>query len=132
MTPFLLAVPLVFSAPIPKDFKPANESLEGTWVFVTATYGGNPDVSYSGAKWELGKDGKAVRVLNGDGRTEAAYKADLTGKTRAFDWTISGSTFPGIYEVKGDILTVALALDDVRPTEFAGRSVYVFTMKKAK
>jgi len=73
-----------------------------------------------------------VRHLRGDTGTETSYTADLTGKTRAFDWTISGSTFPGIYEVKGDTLTVALALDNIRPTEFAGQSVYVFTMKKAK
>jgi uncharacterized protein (TIGR03067 family) len=132
MTPLLLVVPLVFAAPIPKDFKPANEPLDGTWEFVSATYGGNPDTTYDGAKWVLGKDGKATRFLRGDTGTDAAYKVDAKAKPMAFDWTISGSTFPGIVQVKGDTLTVALALSGERPTEFAGTSVYVFTMKKAK
>ena len=131
MTPLLLVVPLVFAAPVPKDFKPANAGLEGTWEFVSATTGGNPDTSYDGAKWVLSKDGKAVRHVRGDGGTEAAYTADLTGKTKAFDWMVSGTTWPGLYEIKGDTLTVALGLAD-RPTEFGGQSVYVFTMKKAK
>ncbi len=132
MTPLLLVVPLVFAAPVPRDFKPANAPLDGTWEFVASTFGGNPDTNYDGAKWVLGKDGKAVRHLRGDGGTEAEYKADPKAKPMAFDWTISGSTFTGIYEVKGDVLTVALPLDGTRPTEFAGQSVYVFTMKKAK
>lgn len=130
MTALLLSLPLAAAAPIPKDFKPANETLHGTWEFVSATYGGQPDSSYDGAKWELRKDGTATRFLRGDGGTATQFKADP--KTRAFDWTISGSRFPGLYEIKGDTLTVALALDEVRPTEFAGPSVYVFTMKKRK
>ena len=131
MNAMLLAVPLVFAAPIPKDFKPANESIEGTWEFVSATNGGNPDTSYDGAKWVLGKDGKGTRILRGDAGTEVEYKFDPTTKPMAFDWSVTGTTWPGIYAIKGDTLTVALG-SDVRPTEFAGRSVYVFTMKKVK
>ena len=80
----------------------------------------------------LGKDGKAVRHLRGDGGTEAEYQADPKAKPMAFDWTVSESTWLGIYEIKGDTLTVALGGGDNRPTEFAGQPVYVFTMKKAK
>ena len=133
MTPLLLAIPLVFAAPVPKELAwPANATLDGTWEFVSATYGGNPDASYDGAKWVLEKDGKATRILRGDSGTPASFKIDPKTKPTAFDWTIHGSTFPGILEIKGDTLTVALALSGDRPTEFAGQSVYVFTMKKAK
>ena len=121
MTPLLLVVPLVFAAPVPKDFKPANAPLEGTWEFVTATFGGQPHAMYDGAKWVLGKDGKATRLLKGDAGTEAAFRIDPKAKPMAFDWTISGSTFPGIYGIKGDVLTVALAMSGERPTEFAGQ-----------
>lgn len=133
MTPLLLVVPLVFAAPIPKELaKPAHATLDGTWEFVSATYGGNPDASYEGAKWVLEKDGKATRILKGDSNTPATYKIDTKTKPAAFDWSISESTFPGIIEIKGDTLTVALALSGERPTAFAGPSLYVFTMKKVK
>jgi uncharacterized protein (TIGR03067 family) len=127
MTSLLLAVPLVLAAPIPKDFQ--RPTLEGTWVFVSATSSGRPDALYDGAKWVLEKDGKATRHVGGDAGSAAGYKADPKAKT--FDWTVSGTTWTGIYELKGDTLKVALGLES-RPTEFAGPSVYVFTMKKAK
>jgi uncharacterized protein (TIGR03067 family) len=132
MTPLLLAVPMVFAAPIPKELaKPANATLEGTWEFVSATYGGGPDSSYEGAKWVLEKDGKATRILRGDTGTPASFKIDTKSKPMAFDWTISESTWHGIYEIKGDTLVVALGGGE-RPTEFGGQSTYVFTMKKVR
>lgn len=132
MTPLLLVVPLVAAAPVPKEVaKPLNEKLEGTWEFVSATYGGQPDASYDGATWVLEKDGKATRTLKGAAGTPASFKIDTKTKPAAFDWTISESTWQGIYEIKGDTLTVALGSGE-RPAEFAGQSVYVFTMKKVK
>ena len=131
MMSLLLAVPLAFAAPVPKELKAV--TLDGTWEFVSATYGGNADPSYDGAKWVLGKDGKATRTLKGADGTPAEYKADPKAKPlAAFDWTISESTWRGVYELKGDTLTVALAGGDDRPKEFGGQSVYVFTMKKVK
>jgi len=126
----LLVVPLALAAPVPKDFKPANTPLDGTWAFVSATVGGNPDTSYDGAKWELGTDGKGVRQLRNDTGTPVEYKADPKAKT--FDWAHSGSTWAGIYEIKGDTLRVALGSGDIRPTDFTGQSGYAFTMKKVK
>lgn len=130
MTPLLLVVPLVLAAPVPKDFKPANAPLDGTWAFVSASYGGNPDSQYDGAKWVLGKDGGGMRHVGIGPGVAIEFKADPKAKT--FDWMHSGSTWAGIYEIKGDTLRVALGSGDIRPTEFGGPSVFVFTMKKRK
>lgn len=130
MNALLLAVPMALAAPVPKDFKPANTSLDGTWAFVSATLGGNPDTSYDGAKWVLDKNGKGMRHVGIGPGIPIEYKADPKAKT--FDWTVSGTTWVGIYEIKGDTMRVALGSGEARPTEFGGPSVYVFTMKKRK
>jgi uncharacterized protein (TIGR03067 family) len=125
------------------DDKPANKEaklLDGTWQLVEGEVGGRkfpPEVA-KGIKLMISGNKYVVTAENKDEGTvkyfsDASPKAiEITGT----DGPNKGKTFPAIYELKGDTLTVCYDLSGKsRPTEFKskpGTAHFLATYKKAK
>ena len=112
----LLAVPLTFAAPVPKELKRGDETrILGTWDMVAHSMAGGPPTPQS-VKWRLEPSGRAF-ILNPD---EIAIGYVLHGGfPKGFDWNWPGSSHLGLYELNGDTLKVVIANagGSVRPTE---------------
>jgi RNA polymerase sigma factor (sigma-70 family) len=124
----------------PQDAKADKEKLQGTWEFVSAQTGGK---EAQGAEAEQMKMMKVV--FKGDKVTakfECTYAIDPGKKPKEFDLKVDEGpelergTWKGIYELKGDELTLCMALPNQnRPTEFAskeGEFIMLLKLKRAK
>jgi len=136
----LLATPLGFAAPVPKELKRNDDerAILGTWQMVKQ-YRDGVDAGPQPLLWRFKVDGTAM-IVNTDDRTanlEVAYKLDPAGKSSGFDWIWPGSTYLGLYRLDGDKLTVVFACRDKdrqpRPTELkAVVGVYYSEFRRVK
>ena len=113
----LLAVPLAFAAPVPKELKRTDaHAILGTWEMVVQSSNGGPATPQT-VKWRLDPDGKAFIMNIGD--TAIGYKLHPELSPKGFDWQWPGSLHMGLYELDGDTLKVVItsAASTVRPTE---------------
>lgn len=128
---FLLvaAVPL-FAAPVPKELHAGDEvRILGMWHLEKARYG---DGEYSGAvgtKWTLGTDGKAIRERPNEAPGAVGFKFDPKATVKTFDWDDS---FPGVYELAGAMLRVALGTGTRPAACKPGDAIYYFEFRRAK
>jgi len=123
--------------PAVQDTKADKEKLQGTWALVSAQTGGRE------AEDEEAKQMKMLKfVFKGDkltAKTESEYSIDPGKKPKEIDLKVNDGpqnergTWKGIYELKGDQLTLCLALpDENRPSEFVTRNGEKSMMLKLK
>ena len=132
MTALLLAVPLVFAAPVPKELKKDTPALNGSWKVTGLTFNGAALGGLNNSVWTF--DGDSLTVGNGNGGATPArtIKTDPTASPKHFEFDGRGNTL-GIYEIKGDALTIAIGQQrGARPTEFAGPDLIVYTFAREK
>jgi uncharacterized protein (TIGR03067 family) len=112
--------------------------VEGTWQLVEGEIGGNkfPPAVAKGIKLTL-SPGKYV--VNAESKDEGTVKYFPDASPKAMEVTGTdgpnkGKTFPAIYELKGDTLTVCYDLSGkARPTEFKskkGTQLFLAVYKK--
>ena len=99
----LLAVPLAFAAPVPKEVR-NGAILEGTWKVLALSTNGQPSEPHS-AYWTIGAEGTLTR--HDEAKPPAAespirFKHDRA--TKAVDYAVNGRNYPGLYELRGDTL----------------------------
>jgi uncharacterized protein (TIGR03067 family) len=129
----------VYSAE-PKDDKSDKDKLQGTWEFVSGQIGGKePDGD------EADRIKKHTFVFKGDKLTakeESTYTIDPGKTPKQIDLNVDvgpeaeRGTWKGIYELKGDELTMCMALPNQdRPTEFTskeGTMTFLMKLKRVK
>jgi uncharacterized protein (TIGR03067 family) len=118
------------------DVKKDMEALQGTWQAVSGMRDGTkaPDDRINMIKWMF----KGDLVTH---RQASKYELDPTQNPKTIDLkpaesTDDDKTVKGIYEIKGDELTICVAPPGgTRPTEFAskpGSMTAILTLKKVK
>jgi uncharacterized protein (TIGR03067 family) len=114
--------------------------LEGTWQLVEGEIGGHkfPPQVAKGIKLTL-SPGKYVVMAESNDEGTVKYFPDASPKAMEITGTAGpnkGKTFPAIYELKGDTLTVCYDLSGkARPTEFkskTGTQLFLATYKRVK
>jgi RNA polymerase sigma factor (sigma-70 family) len=123
-----------------QDAKADKEKLQGTWEFVSGQFGGK---EAQGAEAEEMK--KQKFVFKGDkvtSKVESEYTVDPTKKPKEIDVKIDEGppqergTWKGIYELRGDELTLCMALPNMdRPSEFVSKEgdlTLLVKLKRAK
>jgi RNA polymerase sigma factor (sigma-70 family) len=122
---------------VAQDAKTDKDKLQGTWEFVSGQMGGK---DADGEEAEQMK--KQKYVFKGDkltAKVECTYTIDSSKKPKEFDLTVEDGpeqergTWKGIYELKGDELTLCMALPNQdRPTEFVTKEGELTTLLKLK
>jgi uncharacterized protein (TIGR03067 family) len=101
--------------------------VEGTWQLVEGEVGGKafPPAVTKGIKLEL-SPGKYVVTAESKDEGTVKYLPDTSPKAMEITGTAGpnkGKTFPAIYELKGDTLTICYDLSGkARPTEFTSKT----------
>jgi uncharacterized protein (TIGR03067 family) len=146
MRTFIFAAVVVWLAPCAAaraDDKPAEKEskmLEGTWQLVEGQIAGNqfPAEVAKGIKLTL-SPGKYVVTAESKDEGTVKYLPDTSPKAMEVTGTAGpnkGKTYPAIYELKGDTLTICYDLSGkARPTEFKskpGTLLFLATYNKAK
>jgi len=130
----VLAAPLAFAAPVPKELKRADErAILGTWE-VTAFSGDGAVIvrEKNTLRWRFDTEGRAATV----NPTETAANFKVLPKLPSagwFDWNTEGYLYRGLYELGGDALKIAISVDDdlTRPTKLApGPNVRYYEFKR--
>jgi len=112
----LLAAPLGFAAPVPKELKQTDEQrIVGKWEMVVY-YRNGTDAGPQTEHWLLEKGGRASIINPKAMVPESAITYKLTAGN-GFDWQRSDSLRVGIYRLDGNTLKLAMGEWDVRPTE---------------
>jgi uncharacterized protein (TIGR03067 family) len=122
---------------VAQDAKADKDKLQGTWEFVSGQMGGK---DADGEEAEQMK--KQKYVFKGDkltAKVECTYTIDSSKKPKEFDLMVEDGpeqergTWKGIYELKGDELTLCMALPNQdRPTEFVTKEGELTTLLKLK
>jgi len=128
----LLAAPLAFAAPVPKELKRGDETrILGTWDMVAYSMAGGPPTPQT-VKWRLEPGGQAF-ILDPN---EIAIRCKLHGGSspKGFDRNWPNSSHLGLYELDGDTLKVVIASagGSARPAELKpGLDVIYFEFRRA-
>lgn len=109
--------------------KPASPltPFQGTWAVVSITNDGKEAPEDAAQRLVLVVKNNERMVKDGDEvKSKATFTVDATKEPKQIEVTVSdgplaGKTYPGIYEFKGDRLTICLALEGDRPTEFTAK-----------
>jgi uncharacterized protein (TIGR03067 family) len=123
-----LAGTMVIGLDNPDQFKDDYAQLSGVWSFALVEVDGvkQPEIPFATNKMILSKDGKYA-IVQGRQVTRGTLSLDPTKNPKHYDPTITkgklkGLTFPGIYQLAGDSLTICLPLrDKERPGVFASK-----------
>jgi uncharacterized protein (TIGR03067 family) len=111
------------TAPVPQDKTKDAQTIQGTWIIVSAETDGKPFNEIKGEKLILMKDGKAVTTTKTK-EEKATYKINPTKKPKTIDFTSEKEPKPalGIYELAGDSLKLCLTKPGgERPTDFSSK-----------
>jgi uncharacterized protein (TIGR03067 family) len=124
-----------------KDYEP----FQGKWTFVSVVVNGNEQPAAQFEKSVLTVKGNERVIHVGDEvKSRAKYKVDATKTPKTIDIEVlegsqelKGKTFPGIYELKDDTMTVIFRLQGERPGDFtckpdSGRVLQKFKRLKDK
>jgi uncharacterized protein (TIGR03067 family) len=146
MRTFIFAAVVVWLAPCAaaraddKTAEKESKMLEGTWQLVEGQIAGNqfPAEAAKGIKLTL-SPGKYVVAAESKDEGTVKYLPDTSPKAMEVTGTAGpnkGKTYPAIYELKGDTLTICYDLSGkARPTEFTsktGTKLFLATYKKVK
>ena len=138
MTPLLLAVPLVFAAPIPKEFKAVKTDAElfvGVWEIVVSNHHDKDNAGSIGIRYEFQADGTCVIVHQDKSRHPVKYSLDPKGKPKTYLWVCPWGTWKGVYELDGDTMKIAAVSHnggDLPPAAQPGPNVEYSEMKRVK
>jgi uncharacterized protein (TIGR03067 family) len=125
---------LVASAGLAADQDDA-KAMQGTWVIESAQLAGrNHTDDFAGMKLVI--DGNRYVVEFGKNTDKGTFTLDPTKTPRRIDVVsaegpFKGKTLPGIYELKGDNLTLCFEADgkgDQRPTKFEAPEMTRFAL----
>jgi uncharacterized protein (TIGR03067 family) len=110
--------------------------LWGVWV-VKSVAADEKTQRPSGGFWEFGVSGVKMRKSGGEVYRNSVYSVDASKEPKQIDISFGTAvprTFKGIYEVKGDTLRVAEAIDSAeRPKDFeGGPGVVVWVLERQK
>jgi uncharacterized protein (TIGR03067 family) len=122
MKTLLLIAAGLLAAPVPaQDATKDKTNIEGTWEVMSAVREGKPRDDIKGDKL-IFKDGKlTIKNMKKKKDENGTYKLDPGKKPKTIDLTQDGSdkTLKGIYELKGDKLTICVSPpDSERPDKF--------------
>lgn len=126
--------------------KSDEEKLQGTWTVVSCQEGGKPIAGMKGQKITI----EGNRIAMSEGKEGATFKLDSSKSYRWIDLIPPGgaNSVPGIYEINGDNLRLALAVyreikysqagkpdkEEIikgdRPIGFGGQLAQVFVLKR--
>jgi len=135
-----VAVALALSSPSPgDDAKDDAKKIQGTWLPKSAELAGKPLPDEVRKSIKLVLKGDTYTATVGTEPDKGTFKLDPSAKPRAIDITGTdgpnkGKTFPAIYELTDDTLTVCYNLGGKdRPTEFKtkeGTQLFLVTYKR--
>ncbi|HJZ59555.1 MAG TPA: TIGR03067 domain-containing protein [Gemmataceae bacterium] len=116
---------LIVSAAVAADKDADSKAMQGTWVIETARLAGR-DHTEDFAGMKLIIEGEKYTVDFGKNTDKGTFTLDPAKTPKQIDiksaeGPFKGMTLPGIYELKGDKLTLCLEGDgkaDKRPTKF--------------
>lgn len=121
MTPLLLGLATAVGAPALKDPPPKGPAVVGRWAATQVEIGGTDTGQHMGLEYEFNPAGGWViyrdnKALDGP----RGYVIDPKAKPAAMDLTENKSTYPGIYKVEEDTLTLLFRTNGTadRPTAF--------------
>jgi uncharacterized protein (TIGR03067 family) len=136
----VLAVPLLSAAIFGQAAADDEKKLQGEWTVIS--------MDVFGKSVPADKLPKAILVVKGDlwqkpvgeKRVQFRFKLHADKDPKQIDINGAGATWPAIYNLAGDVLTVceaqkSIAAGGKRPTEFkAGETIYmtVFKRKESK
>jgi uncharacterized protein (TIGR03067 family) len=135
----LALVSLVSSVAIVRSDDKKDESLDGTWLPVTAEIGGKPFPEEIRKSMKLVLKGDQYTVTVGMNPDKGTCKANPAANPKTLDITGTegpnkGKTILAIYELKGDTLKVCYELGVAgRPKEFKtkeGTQLFLVTYKR--
>ena len=97
------------------------QKLQGKWDVQSFEFNGMPVVSMIAAVREFKDDKYTLTPTSGESYA-GTFKLDASQTPRQIDLIMPDRTLKGIYEIDGDTLKIAYALEgDARPTEFASK-----------
>lgn len=135
MTPLLLALPLVATAPVPKDFRKELPTLDGAWHCTGIELQGRV-IGQQNSVWKF--EGEMLTIEypgRGFNANSQPIKLDPKASPPGFEFANGGNQL-GVYELKGETLTICLSMQiGVRPPDAAGGPnviKYNFTRVKDK
>jgi uncharacterized protein (TIGR03067 family) len=132
MTPFLLALPLVVAAPVPKDFKKVTPVLEGAWQCTGVDINGRM-IARQNQTWRFEGDSLVIENAGGGRQQPIPIKTDPKTTPMEFEFVNNGNQL-GIYEIKDDALTICVSQQQgVRPADAAsGPRVIRYLLTRSK
>ena len=133
-------VATLLAAPIPKELRKKNNSLNGRWAVESISIGDSDYDGKSGQKWDI--DGESLKLEGYDeksGRSDRLVPCEAGGQ-RALDWVIlegnTKRTYQGFYDIEGDTFRFCFSLTadtDSRPTAVGkATNVYLYTLKRVE
>ncbi len=97
------------------------QKLQGKWTVESFEFNAMPVESMQGAIREFKDDQYTLTPISGE-TYSGTIKLDATKTPHQIDLVMPDRTLKGIYEIDGDALKIAYALEgDARPTEFASK-----------
>ena len=121
MTPLLLGLALSVAAPALKDPPSKGPAVVGRWEATQVEIGGKDTGQHRGLEYEFNLAGAWIiyrdnKPLDGP----RSYTTDPKATPAAMDLTENNSTYPGIFKVDGDTLTLVFRTSGgaVRPMAF--------------
>lgn len=123
MNPSLFAVAMLVAAPALKDPSPKGPAVVGRWEATQVEIDGKDTGQHRGLEYEFNPAGTWIiyrdnKPLDGP-RT---YTTDPKARRATMDLAENNTTYPGIFKVEGDTLTLVFCTDGKtgRPAAFDG------------
>jgi RNA polymerase sigma-70 factor (ECF subfamily) len=113
--------------------KSDKEKLQGTWTATSGEKNGEKLSEEALLKaWEKLIFADETVTREGKERREGKFTVDPEKKPKEIDLFTDVNTWKGIYELKGDVLKLALKFGNERPTEFDSTAGFLIVFKKEK
>lgn len=116
------------------------EAIQGAWILTGLEINGNTiPAPEGGGIFVFDKDGKLVMKEKGKKDREGTYQLDASKKPRQIDLNgpkgKDGFRMRGIYQLDGDVLRIAFAMDGPkgeRPAAFDSKKAAIMILKRQK
>ena len=116
MTPAFLALSVAVAAPALKDPPPKGPAVVGRWVATQVVISGQDAGQAAGLEYQFGPAGEWTIYRDGEPLAgPRSYTTDPKARPATVDLRENNSTYPGIFQVEGDTLTLLFRLDKTGP-----------------